>query len=233
MLAFKPIPVLIALCLGAQAAFAASAGLARYSSGMRSVRPVSARHSILVLEAGSGRVLQAGRPIANLFAADPKVAEVRPASPTSLFVFGVAPGRTTIAALDEAGGVVAQYDVLIRPSTYGATEARSAIAGALPGTGVRVATTPNGLTVNGTVSTPAEAERAMTVLRGYATDKQTIDNRLSVLSATQVNLRVRIAEVARSVTRQFGINWAALGTIGKFSIATSLICTKPRLIREP
>ena len=32
-----------------------------------------------------------------LFVADPKVAEVRPASPTSLFVFGVGPGRTTVA----------------------------------------------------------------------------------------------------------------------------------------
>ena len=32
------------------------------------------------------------------------MAEVRPASATSLFIFGVAPGRTTVAALDASGG---------------------------------------------------------------------------------------------------------------------------------
>ena len=48
---------------------------------------------------------------------------MRPASPTSLFVFGVAPGRTTIAALSTAGAPIAQYDVTVRPSRYGAAEA--------------------------------------------------------------------------------------------------------------
>ncbi len=221
MLAFKPIPALIALLLAAGGArMAAAAEAPHLVPGMSPVRSAAiAPHSTILIEAGSGRVLQAGRAIANLFAADPKVAEVRPASPTSVFVFGIAPGRTTIAALDEAGGVVAQYDVLVRPSAYGAAEAQGAIARVLPGTGVTVATTPTGLSLNGQVSTPAEAERAMSVLRSYATDKQTIDNRLSVLSAVQVNLRVRIAEIARNVTRQFGINWAALGTIGRFGIA--------------
>ena len=230
MLASKPIsravPALVALCLGTQAALAAPAEPPRQTQGIAPALPATAApQSSLVLEAGAGRVLQAGRAIANLFAADPKVAEVRPASPTSLFVFGIAPGRTTIAALDESGGVVAQYDVLVRPSRFAAAEAQGAIARALPGTGVSVDTTPNGLTLRGTVATPAEAEQAMAVARGYATEKQTVDNRLSVQSATQVNLRVRIAEVARNVTRQFGINWAALGTIGKFTIAGATLDT--------
>jgi pilus assembly protein CpaC len=73
--------------------------------------------SSLTIDAGSGQVIQTGRAITNLFAADPKVAEVRPASPTSVFVFGVAPGRTTIAALDQAGNVIGRYDVTVRPSS--------------------------------------------------------------------------------------------------------------------
>ena len=61
----------------------------------------AARH--LALEAGSGRVLTLPAPVANVFVADPKVGEVRPASATSLFLFGVNPGRTTVAALDADG----------------------------------------------------------------------------------------------------------------------------------
>src|SRR5271165_1487340 len=62
--------------------------------------PPRAAHVLgLSLEAGTGRIVSMAAPAASVFAADPRVAEVRPASPTSLFVLGVAPGRTTIAAI--------------------------------------------------------------------------------------------------------------------------------------
>ena len=43
----------------------------------------------VTLDAGTGRVIQLGGAAASVFAADPKIAEVRPASATSLFVFAV------------------------------------------------------------------------------------------------------------------------------------------------
>ena len=42
----------------------------------------------LALDAGSGRVVTLGAAASSVFAADPKVAEVRPASSNSLFIFG-------------------------------------------------------------------------------------------------------------------------------------------------
>ena len=58
---------------------------------------------------GRGRVLTLSGAAANIFVADPKVAEVRPASSTSLFIFGVGPGHTTVAAMDSNGQVIGQY----------------------------------------------------------------------------------------------------------------------------
>lgn len=46
----------------------------------------------LSMEAGGGKVVTLETAVANVFVADPKVAEVRPASATTLFVFGVGPG---------------------------------------------------------------------------------------------------------------------------------------------
>jgi pilus assembly protein CpaC len=173
--------------------------------------------SPLALGAGSGRVVQVSRPVTSVFAADPRIAEVRPASPTSLFVFGVAPGRTTLAALDAEGGVVAQYEVTVRPSAYTAPEAQSVLARVLPGSSARIETRPAGLALLGEVATPQEAERAIAIARGHMSEGQTLDNRLTVLRQVQVNLRVRIAEVSRQVTRQIGIDWQALGNVGRFS----------------
>jgi pilus assembly protein CpaC len=177
----------------------------------------------LTIEAGSGRILQIARAAGSVFAADPRVVEVRPASPTSLFLFGVAPGRTTIAAMDGQGAPVAQYEVTVRPSSYGAAEAQSAIHRMMPAGRVRTEQRGNGIALMGEVATPAEAEQAATIARGYLPQGQQLENRLAVLGQVQVNLRVRIAEVSREVTRTLGIDWVALGTVGKFAVGLSTV----------
>ena len=165
----------------------------------------------IAVEAGSGRVIQLGGPAANLFVADPKVAEARPASPTSLFVFGLAVGRTTIAAMDNAGHEVGVYNVVVLPSSAVASQAGSAINRALPGQAIRAHPAPDGVELSGHVSTPAEAERAAAETQAFLPDKQVVNNRLQVGEQTQVLLRVRIVEMSRTLTRDLGLNWQNLG----------------------
>ena len=170
------------------------------------------------LESGNGRVITLPGPASNVFVADPKVAEVRPASTNSLFVFGVGPGRTTIAAMDGDGRSVAQYEVTVRPSTFAAGEGETAVARLLPNSRIRVTPQARGLLLTGNVASPADAARAVSILRGYVGAADLIENQLSVQSSVQVNLRVRIVEMNRSVTRALGVDWAAAGSIGNFAI---------------
>ena len=169
----------------------------------------------LSLEAGEGRVVALPAPVANIFVADPKVAEARPASTSSLFVFGVGPGRTTVAALDADGKPVVQIQVTVRPSGFAAREAAAALSRLIPGGHVRVAQEANGLLLSGSVPTAAGAARAVAVAKGFVPAGQTVQNEISVQGATQVMLEVRIAEMSRSVTRALGVNWQALGTFGQ------------------
>jgi pilus assembly protein CpaC len=196
------------------------------NSATRSDPADESRFHSLVLESGSGRVISLPVAVANVFVADPKVAEVRPASAKTLFVFGTAPGRTTLAALDEAGHMVAQYQLTVRPSAYNSAEASAAIARALPGSNIRVDTLPNGLGITGEVATAADAARATELARAFLVDKQTIENRLTVASSTQISLRVRIAEMSRSVSRELGVNWTAIPGIGKYA-AIGLTTSNP------
>jgi pilus assembly protein CpaC len=189
---------------------------------------------VLAIDAGSGRVIRLPGSAATVFAADPKIAEVRPASASSLFVFGIAPGRTTVAALDAAGAPIAQYDVVVRPSAYGASEAQAAIARVLPGANVRVETVQNNLVITGQVATPADADRAVQLVRGYLPSGQSLDNRLTVIASQQVNLRVRIAEMSRNLVRQLGVNWNSLADLGRYA-QIGLITANPLVntIRSP
>jgi pilus assembly protein CpaC len=177
----------------------------------------------LTLNVGSGRVITLREAASSLFAADPKVAEVRPASPTSLFVFGIAPGRTTIAALGEGGQPVAEIDLTVRPSSFGSAEVAALARNGVQTAGVTITATPGGYRVTGHTQTPGEAEQVLSNLRPYLAPGQTIDNRMTVETPLTVNLRVRVVEVQRTVVRQLGINWAAAVHAGESVFAFSMV----------
>jgi pilus assembly protein CpaC len=184
--------------------------------------PVLAASTVL-LDSGTGRVLTLPSAAANVFVADSKVAEVRPASPSTLFIFGVGVGRTTVAALDAAGGLVTQFDVTVQPSSFNATQAQSEIVRILPRSHIMVRAMPTGLMLSGTVENPADAAQAVAVAKAFAADKQTVENQITVRSSVQITLQVRIAEMSRTLSRKLGINWQALGNIGQIGSLPALV----------
>ena len=171
----------------------------------------------LVLEAGTGRVIDLRASASNVFVADPKVAEVRPASAASLFIFGVAAGHTTVAALDTAGHTIAQYDVTVQPSAFGAVQTQAMIARLVPGSRVKVEAQQKGMLLSGFVGSAADAAQAVAIAKGYVGDNQTVENQISISSPIQVTLRVRVAEISREVVQNLGVNWSSLGTIGSIA----------------
>ena len=176
-----------------------------------------------VLEVGAGRVFRTSGAIASLFAADPKVVEVRPVSRSSVFIFGLGIGRSSVTAFDEAGNMLAHYDIVVRPSSFGTEEAAAAVSRAVPGAKVEFSGTPDGMVVSGEVPGPTAAEQVAMTARSYAGEKMTVDNRTNVTSSVQVTLRVRIAEISRNITRQLGINWNALANIGRWGLTGVLV----------
>jgi pilus assembly protein CpaC len=177
----------------------------------------SVEHGSVTIQSGSGSVITFRQPAANVFVADPKVADVHPASSTSLFVFGVGVGRTTVAALDTAGHLISQYEVTVQPSSFGAVEAQAAIARLMPGSRVKAQAQARGMMLSGQVDNPSDVAQAVAIAKGYLSENQTIENQLTVQSRMQVTLRVRIAEMSRQVVQNLGINWQALGTIGSIA----------------
>ena len=169
-----------------------------------------ARGSVTI-PAGTGRVMHLRGNATNIFTADPKVAEVRPASPDSLFVWGVAVGTTTIAALSSTGEAVAQFQVTVTPSGY---ETRQLDLSNVGGRGhLRARETPTGMALSGSVPTPLDAERAIGAAKGQLPAEAKVDDRMSVATPVQVSLHVRIAEMNRTLTRELGVNWST-GPLG-------------------
>ena len=179
--------------------------------GLAPVRPVRGG---LTLRRGSGMLLHLPTAAANVFVADPRVAQVHPAGPTTLFVFGVGAGQTTIAALAAGGGLIGTYGVTVKPSEYAASGVTAQIARMVPGAHVRVVAEPKGLMLTGWAETPAAAAQAVAIAQGFLESGQSVENQITVRASTQVLLQVRIVQMTRAISNNLGINWSALGTLG-------------------
>jgi len=181
---------------------------------------------------GSGKLIKLPHPVANIFAADPNIIEVRPASPDTMFVFGRQEGETTIVATDAAGNVIAQYSVEVNPSNYDNDRISSTAQSAAPGSNVTGEAEANGVIVQGTVQTPEQAYDIMH--RAQIIDKNgTIYDELQVQQPIQVELKVRIASMSRTVTRELGIDWGSVGgtaiSIGKFALTGDTVSGAPAI----
>jgi pilus assembly protein CpaC len=203
--------------------------------------PATPLTQTVTLAAGTGMLLRLPQAASTIMSANPAVARVQPASPTSLFLMGVAAGRTTVMATSEAGAAIVQYDVSVTPGATGAPSPSAAVPFGTEGSApsavtvtpataaaiqaavatsvmgaasVHIRATGSGLLITGTVPTPAAAQTVEAISRAYAGERVTLVDRLFVLSSIQVNVRVRIAEIDRNITRQLGFNWQALGNNG-------------------
>lgn len=164
----------------------------------------------LELAKGQGKLIKLPRPVANLFVADDTIASVRPASPGTMFVFGKSPGETDVVATDASGNRIAQYSVTVNPSNYTSGRVASQSQIAVPGSGVTAETEPGGMVLHGSVDSPEDADRIVNQANLIAPGKVTND--LTVQEPIQVELKVRIAQMSRQVTRELGINWTAAGS---------------------
>lgn len=165
----------------------------------------------LSLEQGQGELISLSRPASNIFVADPKVVAVRPASAHSLFVFGQAPGLTTIAVTDNAGRAVANFNVRVSPQSYVASKTVADAARDQPRARISASGAANGIVVRGRVPTPAQDYQIMQQAQLNAGKDQTVVNQTEVTLPQQVGLKVRIAQMSRTVTQQLGINWQSVG----------------------
>jgi pilus assembly protein CpaC len=194
----------------------------------------------ITIQAGTGTLIHLPRPAATVMSAQPNVARVQPASPVSLFLMGVTPGRTTVIATTDGGSAIAEYDVTVTPvpgSVVAPGEApglvappstqitaamaksiRAAVVKAVPGAGgVDVTAVGDNVLLSGFVATALLAQQVETVVSGFLPAKTSLIDNIVVTAHIQVNVRVRVAEISRTVTHALGFNWQALGS-GKWAI---------------
>ena len=174
----------------------------------------------VLLSVGEGQMVNLPRSAANVWTSNPDVADVFVSSPRQMSLFGKGFGEATIIATASDGSVVYGANVHVSENV---TSINEALRRAMPDSNITVTTIGQMAVLNGTVASPDDATQAESLVRSLLNPgvkpgdalKIMPVNRLKTAVPLQVTLKVRVAEVNRSVLKQFGMNLLA-NSNGKF-----------------
>ncbi len=152
-------------------------------------------------------VVESDVPFTELSIANPGIADISSLSDRTIYVLGKEPGRTTLTLLGADGRLITNVEVHVTPDI---AEFKERLTQILPGENIEVRTANNGIVLSGTVSSTARLDRALELAQRYAPDR--VSNLMSVGGTQQVMLKVRFAEMQRSVRKSLSSSLAMNGT---------------------
>jgi pilus assembly protein CpaC len=168
----------------------------------------------IVLSIGRGELVTVPGSMTDIFVANDQIADVQVKSQRQLYVFGRAGGETTVYASNAGGDIIWSANVRVGSNLDSIPQM---LGLAMPEAKINVATMgANTVLLTGTVAAPEDAAEAERLVSAFVGEGTNVISRLKMATPLQVNLRVRFAEVSRSLTRALGVNLTTVDTTGGF-----------------
>jgi len=192
------------------------------------------------LVVGESLVIHSPMQIKRLALAAPKVTDAVVLSPRQFYLTARAVGTTHLTLWDEGDRVITVLDVEVTPNLARLKEKLQEI---LPGEDIQVAAIHDAVALYGTVSSTVRLSQALAIAEAFMPviarekeaetgtetgkekekeiekEKKKVINLLQVAGVHQVMLEVRVAEMARSLTRRLGINFTAVASQATFGLS--------------
>jgi pilus assembly protein CpaC len=189
------------------------------ASDYRVVAPVASDGQInarfLALGIGKSIVIDLPRDIKDVLVADPKIANAVVRSAQRAYIIGAAVGQTNIVFFDSAGQQIAAYDIAVKRDLNGV---RAALKQSLPNAEIQIEGVGDGVVLSGSAASPIEAQQAGELAARLVGGNDKVVNSIVVRGRDQVMLKVTVAEVARSVIKQMGIDLTATMNYGTAAV---------------
>ncbi|MGH6823097.1 MAG: type II and III secretion system protein family protein, partial [Methylocella sp.] len=191
---------------------------------------------------GKSRIVDLPKDAAQIFVANPRVANALVRSPRKLYVIGMDTGQTSIFALDAQGRQIAALEVSIGRDVG---ELQQILRAAMPAAAIAARTVNDTIILTGVVDSIEDAQRACDIAKGFvqlvsaaapsgaagaagapgACADGRIVNVLTIRGRDQVMLKVTVAEIDREIAKQLGIttssltaSWGAFTQFNPFAI---------------
>jgi pilus assembly protein CpaC len=176
----------------------------------RAAAPVAAdgqmNSRFLSLGIGKSVVIDLPRDIKDVLVADPKIANAVVRSAQRAYIIGAKIGQTNIVFFDSAGQQIAAYDIAVKRDLNGI---RAALKQILPNSDIQIDGLDDGVVLTGAVTGPIEVQQAGDLAARLVGGVDKVVNSITIRGRDQVMLKVTVAEVARNIIKQLGIDLTA------------------------
>src|SRR2546423_12088391 len=173
----------------------------------------------LVVTLTKSRTLSFDQPFSSAVVGSPEIVDALPMSDRALYIQGKKVGTTNVSVFDQGMRLIGVVDVEVTPDVGNLQEK---IRGGGGSRGIRVSSSNGQIVLSGVAGNAVAAERAVAVARSMIPEGGTVVNAMQVAPAQQVMLKVRFLEVARSASRELGVNWFAAQNAGNRGFNTGI-----------
>jgi pilus assembly protein CpaC len=173
-----------------------------------------AARRVISIEASKGRIVRLDVPVKTVFIANPEIADVQIKSPRVMYITAKKPGETTLIAVDENDRVLVNLSVTVN---HNLSRLKRTLDAVMPGNRIQVRSIDGAVVLVGEAESPLESSQAAEIALRFVEKKENLVNNIAVKGPNIVNLRVRVVEIQRAVTRQIGVNWDTVVRTGLFT----------------
>ncbi|HEY4115632.1 MAG TPA: type II and III secretion system protein family protein [Rhizomicrobium sp.] len=162
--------------------------------------PVTQR---ITLALNKAALVQLDTDARDVMVSNPEIVDAVVRTPRRIFLLAEKTGQTNAFFFDGAGHQILSIDIRVERDV---TDLSSMMHENFPGSDIRVSAMNDNVVLTGTVSNAQEATRAQDLATSFAGDPKKVVNMIKIQANEQVMLKVRVAEMQRSIAKQFGID---------------------------
>lgn len=148
----------------------------------------------------------------DVLVANPAIVDAVVRTPTRVYLLGQQPGATNAFFFDAEGKQILGMEIRVDGDGGMLTDT---IKKFIPNANVKVEWLKDSIVLTGTAPSAIDADRARAIAARYIGDESKVISMISIGGTEQVMLKVRVAEMQRTVAKQLGVDLEAMFKLGE------------------
>lgn len=182
-----------------------------------------------ILRVGLGRsvVVDVAEDVADVLVSEPEIANATVRNRNRIFVVGNKAGQSSVVIFGASGREIASFSIRVETDT---SDLNAIIRKLMPNTDIRADSINGNVVLSGTAQSTADAQRASDLANrfvGQGSDTMPVLNMITVGGKDQIQLKVTVAEVDRSIIKQLGVSLSGTLSSGAFGLGIANTATFP------
>lgn len=162
------------------------------------------------------RAVDLERDVRDVIIGNPDIADIVVRAPGEVYLIGRAVGVTNVFLVDAGGNLIRKLEVVVQPD---GVSVQAALRTLLPKERIEARGVGDSIVLSGIVSSDAAAAQAQQIARRFVRGDANIINMITVGSEQQVLIKVKVAEIQKSVLKELGAsNLISPQTLGPLSL---------------